>query len=89
LRFISAPPVSTEAILHDVLNAASGYVNAVVFTAKPDAQLAERILNARGSGHHMALLYFPQGAADKEAEEIFSVLDHGGVQAIRVGEDGL
>jgi uncharacterized protein (DUF58 family) len=84
LRFLPEPPIPADAILSDVLNAASGYVNAVIFTARPDTHLAERILNARGSGHHMALVYFPQGAADRNAEQVFAVLEKSGVQTLRI-----
>jgi len=84
VQFEESPALSPGAILSQCLNDATGYVNAIILTARLDATLYERIANAQNNGHNIAVIYFPQRSPRRETEKIFSLLEEGGGHTYRV-----
>ncbi|MCL2188961.1 MAG: DUF58 domain-containing protein [Defluviitaleaceae bacterium] len=86
LVFSEKPRLTPQSMLAHCLNDATGFLNTVILTARPNADLYERIANGISNGHYIAILYFPTVYRDAEAEEIFDLLVDGGIPAYRVGD---
>ncbi|MCL1844077.1 MAG: DUF58 domain-containing protein [Defluviitaleaceae bacterium] len=86
LRFAPETAMSCPSILNSALIDASGYINAVIFTANLTAGLYERIINGANNGHYIAVLYFcpPTTPPDEDSEEIFRSLTEGGMPCFRL-----
>ena len=76
INFTTETKLNTTAILSHVLNEATGYVNAVIFTPRLDKELCERILNAINNGHYIAVIYFAT-SSDAESDSVYSLLHAG------------
>ena len=87
LRFEEKPSLDSLSILSHVLNEATGYVNAVIITAKLDKDLYERIQNAINNGHLVAVMYFATVMPDRDSERIFELLAEGGAPAFRFEDE--
>ena len=84
LQFEPRPSLDCLNILSHVLNEATGYINAVIFTAKLDGELYERIINAVNNGHYIAVLYFATEFPDRDSEKICKLLTEGAMPCYRV-----
>ena len=84
LQFESTPKLNPLAILTHVLNESAGYINAVIFTARLDKELSERILNATNNGHYISIIYFATLTPHKESEEAFQLLKDGNTPCYKV-----
>ena len=82
------PRLSPWSILNQLLNEASGYINAIVFAARLDDILYERLMTASANGHYIAVIYFRTLLPDEESEKIYKLLNLGGVVCWRVGDEG-
>ena len=87
MHFEISPNLSPNSILSQLLNDANGYVNAIILTARLDAPLYERIVNAQNNGHYVAVLYFTPSQPDKDSEKIFRLLTEGNGNVYRVKND--
>lgn len=87
LRFEEKPTLDTLSILSHVLNEATGYVNAVIITAKLDKDLYERIQNAINNGHLIAVMFFSTVMPDRDSEKIFELLAEGGAPVFRFDDE--
>ncbi|MCL2357977.1 MAG: DUF58 domain-containing protein [Defluviitaleaceae bacterium] len=76
LRFTGDTDAHT--ILSAELNAAAGYLNAVIVTSRLTAPLCERVLNAGSNGHFVFVMYFPPETPCDDSEEIFKILSEAG-----------
>jgi len=74
LQFELAPPLNPLAILTHTLNEATGYVNAILLTARLDAALLDKVLNAVHNGHYIAVCYFTKNMKDYDSEDIYKQL---------------
>jgi len=84
IHFEKSPALSPGAILGQCLNDATGYVNAIILTARLDAPLYERIANAQNNGHYVAVIYFAPRKPSGDTEKIFRLLEEGGGYSYRV-----
>jgi len=84
IHFEESPMLSPGAILGQCLNDASGYVNAIILTARLDAPLYERIANALNNGHYIAVIYFAPRTPERESEKVFALLEEGSGHVYRV-----
>ena len=87
LKFEPSPKLNPLAILTHVLNDATGYINATIFTVRLDKELFERILSAVGNGHYIAVVYFATFEPDLVSERTYRLLKDGNVPCFRVTED--
>jgi len=87
LNFEDEPLLSPYSILSQALNDTTGYVNAIIMTARLDKTLYERIANAQNNGHFVAVIYYAPQNPDRNAEKIFTLLEEGGHTCYRVTED--
>lgn len=87
LRFEEKPSLDTLSILSHVLNEATGYVNAVIITARLDKDLYERIQNAINNGHLVAILFFSTIMPDRDSERICDLLAEGGAPVFRIDDE--
>lgn len=79
LRFTTDTALNCNSILSHALNDATGYVNAVIITARLDTALYKRIVNEANNGHYIAVLYFSPPQPDEVSTEIFNLLNEGGM----------
>jgi len=84
LKFEMSPGLNPLAILSHALNESAGYINAVIFTARIDKELSERILNAASNGHYISIIYFETSTPHQESEEAFQLLKDGNTPCFKV-----
>ena len=71
-------------ILTHYINDATGHVNAIVITARLDAELYERILTAQNNGHYVAVIYYPTVMPNPDPEKIFKLMQDANVPCFRL-----
>jgi len=74
LKFESSPALSTLSILNHVINDTTGYINAIILTARLDKDLYERIITAYNNGHYIVVLYYSTPENHPESEGIYKLL---------------
>ncbi len=81
LTFDGTPETSSVLpMLNKGINETAGYINAVLFTVKPNLALHERIISAQRMGHNFSVLYFkPEDSSSDEAEYAFERLKESGI----------
>ena len=82
------PRLSPWSILGQLLNEASGYINVIIFTARLDEILYERLMTATANGHYIAVIYFNTLFPDEESEKIYRLLNLGSVSCWRISDEG-
>jgi uncharacterized protein (DUF58 family) len=87
MQFTADIPLTPSAILKDVVSGTTGYVNAVVLAAELDDDIVERVISARGSGHHVAVVYFPGFVHMRDYQRRYDALREYGVQVFRITAD--
>lgn len=74
LMFEPTPMRNPESVLTQVLNDATGNVNAIIFTTQLTSELYERIVNAINRGNYAAVMYFPTEESDAESDDIYKIM---------------
>ncbi|MCL2215879.1 MAG: DUF58 domain-containing protein [Defluviitaleaceae bacterium] len=87
LQFEQKTSLDCLNILSHVLNDATGYVNVVIFAARLDGELYERVINAANNGHYIAVLYFSPRPPDENSEKFCRLLIEGGTPCFRVSDE--
>jgi len=84
MTFEEKPALTPTSILQQILNDATGYVNAVIFTAKLDVGIYERVVNALERGHHAAVIYVAPKISNYEYDKIFALMVSAGLPCYRM-----
>ena len=88
LIYDETPRLSPWSILGQLLNEALGYINIIIFTARLDDTLYDRIMTASANGHYIAVIYFNTVFPDEESEKIYRLLKLGSVSCWRISNEG-
>jgi len=83
LEFSEKPQLNPASILTGVLNDATGFVNAVVFTSNLNVELYEKIINETNKGNFVAVIFNCPANTCEESDRIFELLKNGGLPVFR------
>ena len=87
VEFEKEPPLNPVAVLTNMLHDSASYVNAIIFTAKLDVALYERVVNAMDKGHFTAVVYFATKKPVREYERIYQLMVDSGLPCFRMTEE--
>ena len=84
MQFQENPPITPASVLTHMLNDSTNYVNSVVFTAKLDIALYERVINVINKGNYTAIMYFTTEEPNPEYERIYNLMEEAGLPCFRI-----